>query len=76
MSDKKDTPKLDTVAGAYEALTGRELETNNNSNALGQLDRAYRQSSDRDLKNKIAKALGFDVAVHDQGPRKVSKVKR
>lgn len=72
--DKAKEPDLSTVAGAYEALTGRELESNNNSNALGQLDRAYRQSGDRDLKNKIAKKLGFDYdTLGHQGAREKSR---
>ena len=67
MADKEQ--KLETLADAHLLLTGRELETNNNSNVFGQMDRAYRQSTDDELKRKIAKKFGFDPVLHASGPR-------
>jgi hypothetical protein len=49
-----------TLTSAYELLTGNQLDTQNNSNVFGQLDRAFRQSNDEVLKEKIAKDFGFD----------------
>lgn len=54
----KHKENLHTVSGAYLALTGKELD-GNGMNSLGQFDRAFRQSTDRDLKAKIQKALDF-----------------
>ena len=67
MADKEQ--KLETLEDAPLLLTGRELETNNNSNVFGQMDRAYRQSTDDELKRKIAKKFGFDPVLHASGPR-------
>jgi hypothetical protein len=70
MADEQNkTTKIETLADAYEALTGRPIEENNNSNLFGQLDRAFRQSTDTKLKTKIAKAFGFDQKLHGQGSR-------
>lgn len=63
---KADLSKMD---GAYEELTGRRLGENNTSNVFGQMDRAWRQSTDEKLKKQIAKALGFSYDYHNEGPR-------
>ena len=57
--------KHQTLESAYELLTGNTLDTQNNSNVFGQMDRAFRQSTDEVLKAKIAKDLGFKY----NGPR-------
>jgi hypothetical protein len=51
--------KTQTVSSAYELLTGNQLDANN-PNVFAQMDRAFRQSNDTVLKEKIAKDLGFE----------------
>lgn len=48
-----------TIEEAYELLTGNNLNPNN-PNVFMQMDRAFRQSNDTVLKEKIAKDLGFE----------------
>lgn len=55
MASKVD---ITTVRGAYKALTGKDFD-GNGVNALGQFDRAFRQSTDNELKEKIQKKLDF-----------------